>query len=251
MDAARHLVVFLRYLACKLGKLYLVNDNLFTIMDALLRDSRWDMKFLGMQIMIEGLALGAFSMMYQSTREPLLKELLRYVIQDEARQVHYGVLALKRHFAEKAAAAEVWAWLQGGALCAYDPLRAKRSRSGDAYAENEALHRSGKNTTCPSAFRWTPGSSPPAASVATSVRSRAGGCRAPTSRGFASSAARTSSSRSSRSTTRVASPRSSRGPAGVIDSELCNDPPVSGGRAATASVVVGVDTSHVYVSDFC
>ena len=39
-------------------------------------------------------------MMYQSTREPLLKELLRYVIQDEARHVHYGVLALKRHFAE-------------------------------------------------------------------------------------------------------------------------------------------------------
>jgi hypothetical protein len=100
MDEARHLEVFLRYLESKLGKLYQVNDNLFTIMDALMRDSRWDMKFLGMQIMIEGLALGAFSMMYQSTREPLLKELLRYVIQDEARHVHYGVLALKRHFSE-------------------------------------------------------------------------------------------------------------------------------------------------------
>ena len=100
MDEARHLEVFLRYLESKLGKLYQVNDNLFTIIDALMRDSRWDMKFLGMQIMIEGLALGAFSMMYHSTREPLLKELLRYVIQDEARHVHYGVLALKRHFAE-------------------------------------------------------------------------------------------------------------------------------------------------------
>ncbi len=100
MDEARHLEVFLRYLETKLGKLYQVNDNLFTIMDSLMRDSRWDMKFLGMQIMIEGLALGAFGTMYQSTREPLLKELLRYVIQDEARHVHYGVLALKRHFAE-------------------------------------------------------------------------------------------------------------------------------------------------------
>ena len=100
MDEARHLEVFLRYLETKLGKLYQVNDNLFTIMDALMRDSRWDMKFLGMQIMIEGLALGAFGTMYQATREPLLKELLRYVIQDEARHVHYGVLALKRHFAE-------------------------------------------------------------------------------------------------------------------------------------------------------
>jgi hypothetical protein len=100
MDEARHLEVFLRYLETKLGKLYQVNDNLFTIMDALMRDSRWDMKFLGMQIMIEGLALGAFGTMYQVTREPLLKEMLRYVIQDEARHVHYGVLALKRHFAE-------------------------------------------------------------------------------------------------------------------------------------------------------
>ena len=100
MDEARHLEVFLRYLESKLGKLYQVNDNLFTILDALMRDSRWDMKFLGMQIMVEGLALGAFSMMHHATREPLLKEMLRYVIQDEARHVHYGVLALKRHFAE-------------------------------------------------------------------------------------------------------------------------------------------------------
>jgi hypothetical protein len=100
MDEGRHVEVFFRYLETKLGKLYQVNDNLFTIIDNLMTDSRWDMKFLGMQIMIEGLALGAFSMMYQATKEPLLKELLRYVIQDEARHVHYGVLALKRHFGE-------------------------------------------------------------------------------------------------------------------------------------------------------
>jgi len=55
------------------------------------------MKFLGMQIMVEGLALGAFSTLYQQTREPLLRELLKQVIQDEARHVHYGVLALREH----------------------------------------------------------------------------------------------------------------------------------------------------------
>src|SRR5207253_6954987 len=100
MDEGRHVEVFFRYVETKLCKLYQCNDNLFVILDNLLHDSRWDMKFLGMQIMIEGLALGAFSMMYKATQEPLLKELLRYVIQDEARHVHYGVLALKRHFAE-------------------------------------------------------------------------------------------------------------------------------------------------------
>jgi len=99
MDEARHVEVFLRYLETKVGKLYQINDNLFTIIDALMTDPRWDMKFLGMQIMVEGLALGAFSTIYHSTREPLLKDLLKYVIQDEARHVHYGVLALERHLA--------------------------------------------------------------------------------------------------------------------------------------------------------
>jgi len=97
MDEGRHLEVFLRYLDTKMQKVYAVNDNLFVILDDLLTDSRWDVKFLGMQIMVEGLALGAFGTMYNFTKEPLLKQLLRYVIQDEARHVHYGVLALKAH----------------------------------------------------------------------------------------------------------------------------------------------------------
>lgn len=100
MDEARHVEVFHRYLDTKANKLYQINDNLFVIIDALMTDSRWDMKFLGMQIMVEGLALGAFGSIYKTTREPLLKELLRYVIHDEARHVHYGVLALKQHFAQ-------------------------------------------------------------------------------------------------------------------------------------------------------
>ena len=101
MDEARHLEVFLRYLETKLERIYKVNDNLFTIIDDLLTDSRWDIKFLGMQIMVEGLALGAFSTMYNQTEEPLLKQLLRYVIQDEARHVHYGVLALREEITNK------------------------------------------------------------------------------------------------------------------------------------------------------
>jgi ribonucleotide reductase beta subunit family protein with ferritin-like domain len=53
------------------------------------------MKFLGMQIMIEGLALGSFGTLRQLTREPLLKDILKYVITDEARHVHYGVLSIQ------------------------------------------------------------------------------------------------------------------------------------------------------------
>ena len=100
MDEGRHLEVFYRYLDTKMNKIYQVNDNLFVILDDLLTDSRWDVKFLGMQIMVEGLALGAFSTMYNYTREPLLKSLLKLVIQDEARHVHYGVLALREQITE-------------------------------------------------------------------------------------------------------------------------------------------------------
>lgn len=98
MDEGRHVEVFSRYIDTKLNKLYQINDNLYVVIDSLMTDGRWDMKFLGMQIMVEGLALGAFGVLYQQTREPLLKELLRNVIQDEARHVHYGVVALREHF---------------------------------------------------------------------------------------------------------------------------------------------------------
>ncbi len=97
MDEARHVEVFHRYLTTKLERLYDINDNLYVVIDALMHDSRWDMKFLGMQIMIEGLALGAFSTMRHSTKEPLLREMLKYVITDEARHVHFGVTSLQ-HF---------------------------------------------------------------------------------------------------------------------------------------------------------
>lgn len=97
MDEGRHVEVFHGYLTQKLEKKYDINDNLYVVIDALMSDSRWDMKFLGMQIMIEGLALGAFGMIQQKTREPLLKQMLTYVITDEARHVHYGVLALSEY----------------------------------------------------------------------------------------------------------------------------------------------------------
>src|SRR5262249_57169734 len=61
----------------------------------LANDSGWDMTDLGMQIMVEGLALAAFGFMHQMTTEPLLKQMLRYVMSDEARHVAFGVLSLK------------------------------------------------------------------------------------------------------------------------------------------------------------
>ena len=99
VDEARHVEVFSKYLDTKLSDSYPINIHLRMLLDEIVRDSRWDMTYLGMQIMVEGLALAAFGFLYQQTREPLLKQLLRYVMSDEARHVAFGVLSLKEAYA--------------------------------------------------------------------------------------------------------------------------------------------------------
>jgi rubrerythrin len=100
MDEARHVEVFAKYLHEKLSGAYPVNAHLRMLLDDIVADSRWDMTYLGMQIMVEGLALAAFGFMHQMTTEPLLKQLLRYVMSDEARHVAFGVLSLKEYYGE-------------------------------------------------------------------------------------------------------------------------------------------------------
>ena len=100
VDEARHVEVFARYADTKLGGTYPVNGHLQALLDDVLSDSRWDMTYLGMQIMVEGLALASFGYMRQLSDEPLLRELLRMVMSDEARHVAFGVLALQDVYAE-------------------------------------------------------------------------------------------------------------------------------------------------------
>ena len=99
VDEARHVEVFARYLDEKLGGSYQINAHLRMLLDDIVKDSRGDMTYLGMQIMVEGLALAAFGNMQQMTNEPLLKKLLRYVMSDEARHVAFGVLSLQEVYA--------------------------------------------------------------------------------------------------------------------------------------------------------
>ncbi len=95
MDEARHVEVFSRYVRDKLEWEWPINPNLKRLLDVILMDSRWDLKYLGMQILVEGLAMAAFANLYQLAEEPLLKELIHYVMRDEARHVAFGVLSLK------------------------------------------------------------------------------------------------------------------------------------------------------------
>jgi hypothetical protein len=100
MDEARHVEVFSKYLDDKLSGHYPINAHLRLLLDDIIADERWDMTYLGMQIMVEGLALAAFGFMHQMTTEPLLKQMLRYIMSDEARHVAFGVLSLQEYYSQ-------------------------------------------------------------------------------------------------------------------------------------------------------
>ncbi len=99
MDEARHAETYARFLQEKVGLLYPINEHLKALLDDTLSDSRWDMPYLGMQVLIEGLALAAFGLLRDMTDKPLPKQILAYVMQDEARHVAFGRLALRDYYA--------------------------------------------------------------------------------------------------------------------------------------------------------
>jgi P-aminobenzoate N-oxygenase AurF len=100
MDEARHAEVYARLLDEKIGLLYPINRHLKALLDDTLSDSRWDLLYLGMQVLIEGLALAAFGILRTVTTVPLPKQILAYVMQDEARHVAFGRLALRDVYSE-------------------------------------------------------------------------------------------------------------------------------------------------------
>jgi len=95
IDEARHVEVYARYLNDKLGMTYPVNTHLKTLLGQVITDSRWDITSLGMQIIIEGLALASLNFVRDYAREPLVRSIVTYVMQDEARHVAFGRMALR------------------------------------------------------------------------------------------------------------------------------------------------------------
>jgi hypothetical protein len=100
MDEARHAETYARFLQEKVQLVYPINPFLQQLLATTLSDSRWDMPYLGMQVLIEGLALAAFGLLRDTTTNPLPKQILSYVMQDEARHVAFGRMALKDAYAD-------------------------------------------------------------------------------------------------------------------------------------------------------
>jgi hypothetical protein len=100
MDEARHVETFHRFLRDKIGLFYPMNNDLGKLLEDSLTDGRWDMPYLGMQVLIEGLALAAFGVHRDMSQNKLVKQVLAYVMQDEARHVAFGRLALRDYYKE-------------------------------------------------------------------------------------------------------------------------------------------------------
>lgn len=99
-DEARHVEAYEMYLRTKMEKEYPCNPELRTLLDQILTTRDWDIKYLGMQILVEGLALAAFGMQNEVTREPLIKDITSRIMADESRHVAFGVLSLREAYTD-------------------------------------------------------------------------------------------------------------------------------------------------------
>jgi rubrerythrin len=97
VDEARHLDAFSRYLE-KIGGGYPVNSNFKNYLNNIISDPRWDIVYLGGQVIAEGLTLASFSHMHATSNEELLKQILKLIIKDEARHVAFGVVSLSEAY---------------------------------------------------------------------------------------------------------------------------------------------------------
>lgn len=94
VDEARHVEVFSRYLRENVPQSYPISEPLRLMLASILSDSRWDVVALGMQIMVEALAMAAFRLANNTFHDELIKSITGLVARDEARHVSFGVLSL-------------------------------------------------------------------------------------------------------------------------------------------------------------
>src|SRR3989449_6341924 len=127
VDEGRHVEVFERYVK-KLHKVYPVDPLLKGLIDEILASEAWELKLLGMQMLIEGLAIAAFNVMHKQTGDATLRDVLDYVLQDEGRHVNFGYFALKR--ALPAMDPDKRALLEDFALKACDAMYTRDERTG-------------------------------------------------------------------------------------------------------------------------
>ena len=91
VDEARHVEVFHRYIE-RLDRVYPIEPALQSVLNAILEADLWQMKCVGMQIIVESLAMGSFKTMQAGTHDDLLRSIVELTARDEARHVSYGLI---------------------------------------------------------------------------------------------------------------------------------------------------------------
>jgi hypothetical protein len=127
VDEGRHVEVYERYVK-KLDRIYPVDPLLKRLIDQILASPLWELKLLGMQMLIEGLAIAAFNLMRRQTGDETLGQVLDYVLQDEGRHVNFGYFALRRSIPTMAP--DKREHLEDFALAACDAMYARNAQTG-------------------------------------------------------------------------------------------------------------------------
>ncbi len=93
-----------RYLALRLdGAVYPLAGNVREIFDTLLGSGSWYLKTVGLQLVAETFAVSLFRMLADSSKDPVLREVCKRIVQDEARHMGFGMLSLPALVAEASA----------------------------------------------------------------------------------------------------------------------------------------------------
>jgi len=101
VDEARHNEVLHRYIGLRLeGRTYPMAGNVKEIFDTLLGTSSWHLKTIGLQLVAETFAVSLFRMLAETSKDEILREVCRRILQDEARHMGFGMLSLPAVVAE-------------------------------------------------------------------------------------------------------------------------------------------------------
>jgi para-aminobenzoate N-oxygenase AurF len=145
VDEARHNEVLNRYVTERLGGLrYPLPDFEKELFDTLLSDSRWTVKTIGLQLVAETFAVALFRMLAETSKDPLLRQICKYILQDESRHMGFGMLSLPDVIreltdAERAELEEVTHWALVKTLTGQFPEPVFREL-GFGDAEIKAIH---------------------------------------------------------------------------------------------------------------
>jgi hypothetical protein len=89
-EEARHVTAFSRYITTRFGTPYPCGNTLGVLLGELVLAPEVYKKLVGMQMLVEGLAMGAFATLHTKTRDPLLRRMVQLVMTDEAFHHRFG-----------------------------------------------------------------------------------------------------------------------------------------------------------------